>query len=225
MPRDAGAASGLRSVCRPMLLVGACLVLGPRPAIGQAVAEPPASPDGPAAQTLRDDRWSIALGIPDGGGSELGLWRMVGARTNLGLQAGYRWTDDEHEGNDRDQERIDWSISLSPTLQRYLRVRGSVSPFVLVRAEFSVSRSEIGSVSPAGGSYHQRTSRAIGARVGLGAEWIPLPDVGIGGHTGLRFSHAWTDEETTGSDGLLEFEGTNSRAATFVSALTLRIFF
>lgn len=225
MSCDVGVASGLRSMWRPMLLVMIGLASGPRSAVGQGVADAPTSSDGPAAQTVRDDRWSIALGIPNGGGSELGLWRMVGTRTNLGLQVGYRWADDEVEGDEREQERLDWAISLSPTLQRYLFVRGSVSPFVLLRAEFSVSRSEAASVSPAGASYHQRTSRTVGARIGLGAEWIPLPDIGIGGHTGLRFSHAWSDEQATGPGDVLEFDGSSSRAATFVSALTLRIFF
>jgi hypothetical protein len=83
----------------------------------------------------------------------------------------------------------------------------------------------LASVTPAGASYSLRTSRALGARAGIGAEWIPLPDIGIGGHTGLRFSHAWVDQEGPGATGPVEFEGTSSLAATFVSALTLRIFF
>lgn len=220
-----GIARRLRPAARTALVVTVCLAFGHRPAMGQADAEPSAGSADPAAQTLRDDRWSIALAIPNGGGSELGLWRMIDERTNLGLQVGFRWTDDESAGDDREQERITWSISLSPTIQRYLFLRGNVSPFVLARAEFSVTRFEALSASPVGAAYSLRTSRAVGARAGIGAEWIPLPDVSIGGHTGLRVSHASVDEEATISTGLAEFEGTNFLAATFVSALTLRIFF
>lgn len=225
MASGEGVADCLRPAARMALVVTACLAFGHRPAIGQAESEDQAEPNGPAAETLRDDRWSIALAIPHGGGSELGLWRMVGERTNFGLQVGFRWADDESEGDDREQERLDWAISLSPTVQRYLFVRGSVSPFVLVRAEVALSRAEALSVSPAGGSLSRLTSRTLGVRAGLGAEWIPLPDVSIGGHTGVRFSHAWVDQEATSSGGLVEVEGTSGRAATFVSALTLRIFF
>lgn len=132
--------------------------------------------------------WGLTAALPDGGGNTFGLWRMIGARTNLGFEADYRYTRAEDDastpqlGPDLVARRS--RIVLGPTVKRYLRERGPVAAYVRASAAWGWSDDEL--ERPAGGAVERDTKETTQLyRVALGADWFPFPELAIGAFTGI----------------------------------------
>ncbi|MDT8437356.1 MAG: hypothetical protein RRA92_11455 [Gemmatimonadota bacterium] len=176
------------------------------------------------SETLQPGRWSLGLEIPDGGGSRIGLWHMSGARTNLGLQVGVQWSDSEDSQDEggSSSEFAGWSISVEPTLQRYLSTSEVVVPFLLFGVDFGIGQSRQRLLAPDRPRESLRTHYSLGARAGVGAEWFPLSRMSVGGHTGVRISYRSDDTEDT---LLSDRSGHTGSLRTFVSGILLRLYF
>lgn len=191
------------------------------PAAGQdAPADSAAAPNG-----LRRGAWSLSFTSPGSGErGELGAWRMVGERTNLGITLGVaaytRERDNEGE-EQRDQEETGADFQLGLAARRYLTTARAVAPFLHGRV-FAATLSQ----ERDGPGFEDRVNGAsVGAEVGVGAEWFPVRQFSVAGHTGFRaaLSHYEQDldvpEEETG------YDATVTSLNTFTSALSLQIYF
>jgi len=164
------------------------------------------------SRAIQKGRYSVALSLPDGGGTSFGIWKMIAARSNLGLTLGInhefrRATDGPDTLRDESGGGF-WSVSFGPSLKRYLVVHRSVSPFLL------------GSLS---GSYLWSKGlyrRAATLAWGLGADWTPLESMSIGGSTGISWTEAMESRSDFGAPKL-----STSTFNTLASALTLHLYF
>jgi hypothetical protein len=176
------------------------------------VATSPARADQTDSRAIQKGRYSLAFSLPDGGGSTVGIWKMVTARSNLGLTLGIN-----HEfrrgttGPDTMRSEFGsgfWSFSFGPSLERYLVVRRDVSPFLLASLEGTYGWSR--------GVY----DRAATLEWGVGADWTPLESMSIGGATGI----SWTESMESRSDSGASKES-HSSFNTVSTSLTLRLYF
>jgi hypothetical protein len=164
------------------------------------------------SRAIQKGRYSLALTLPDGGGTSFGVWKMITTRSNLGLTLGINHEFRRStEGPDTLRDEFGsgfWSFSFGPSLERYLVVRRSVSPFVF------------GSLS---GSYLWSKGlyrRAATLAWGLGADWTPLESVSIGGSTGISWTEAMESRSDFGAP-----KQSSSSFNTMASALTLHLYF
>jgi hypothetical protein len=184
-----------------------------------STAPPP--PNGP-----RKGAWSlsfVAPGYTGGERAEVGVWEMVGSRTNLGvtLEVGVFGTD--RDGDGEDQTQASTSLGLGFNVRRYLASGRAVVPYLQGRAfgRGSYSRRD----GSSGGEDVFSTSTA-GVEGVLGAEWFALRHVSFSGHTGARFSATRQRQQAEDAQGN-EFHSTTRDVGfqTFTSALSLQIYF
>ena len=172
----------------------------------------PAQAEEGDSRAIQRGRYSLAFTLPDGGGASFGVWKMISARSNLGLNLGIN-----HEFRNTtagpDTMRFHygtgfWSFSFGPSLKRYIAIHRSVSPYLLGSLEGLYRWSK-----------HTYT-RAATLQAGLGADWTPLESISIGGSTGI----GWTESVTSHSDFGASKESASS-FNTLATSLTLHLYF
>jgi len=169
-----------------------------------------------ASRAIAKGRYSLAFSLPEGGGAQFGVWKMISDRSNLGVNLGidHRF-DEETWGPDSARSRagnLFWTFSLQPSLKRYMFVRDPVSPFLALALKGSYGWNESGP--------YRRFTRSATLSAGLGADWAPLRDVTIGGSAGLE----WTEGMSQRND----FEATKDKSSVFgtkTGSLTLHLYF
>lgn len=176
----------------------------------------PASGQGGPSRAIEKGRWSIAFTLPEGGGSAIGVWKMISSRTNLGVNLGIGHQFDlRTSGPDsarRESGGTFWRFSIEPTIKRYLILRESVSPFVLGALKGSYGWIDYGN--------HEEFSRSATLSAGLGVDWSPLRAMSIGASTGIE----WTESMTSVND----YEAPKFRVSEFntaTTALILQLYF
>ena len=166
-------------------------------------------------------RWSVALGLPSGGGVLLGVWWRPSARINLGLTLGA-----ELSGQDEEDESIGtgvasinrFDIQLTPSMRVYVGGARSVMPFLLVRAGVRFSGADTRGF---GGGISESDTRILLAGGALGAEWFPVSAVSFSAWTGLQMSHL--SRSSLSANRRTETRSTT--VATLTSALTFQLYF
>ena len=142
-----------------------------------------------SAQSVPDPgSWFLTAALPDGGGNEMGIWRLLGERTGLGFEVDFRYTRTEDSATSQnlgpDAVNRRFSFVLGPTLKRYLAVGERIAPYV--RASVAIGWSDEQLERPPSGQVERDTTDRIRLfRLAVGADWFPFPDVGIGIFTGL----------------------------------------
>lgn len=186
------------------------------PALAQD-ADPDDAPNG-----LRKGAWSLSFTSPGSSErAELGAWRMVSDRTNLGVTVGFARTSREREQEDPDAtfEETGTELQLGLAARRYLSQLRSASPYLQGRLFGSLS-----TVDHEGDLEDRAEGRSLGGELALGAEWFPVRQLSVSGHTGLRVVGSWFEQEATDPLGQ-RVETTASTIASFTSALSLSIYF
>jgi hypothetical protein len=162
--------------------------------------------------TIVKGRRSVSFSLPDGGGGRLGVWKMISARSNLGMNLRIDHEMDKRTVGPDSMRREDgfwyWDIGLGPSLKRYLLLRPTVSPFLLGEFEASYRWTS--------GTY-ERGGDLTG---GLGADWTPLEWISIGGATGFTWHESMRRYSGSGAP-----KESNSRFNTMTSRLTLHLYF
>jgi len=177
----------------------------------------PAFAEDNAARTIEKGRWSLAFSLPDGGGAQFGVWKMVSGRSNVGINLGVdHLYEEETWGPDSARsgyaQAYFWTFSLQPSIKRYLFLRERVSPFVSAALQGSYGWRNSGRVKV--------FTKSATLSAGLGADWTPLRDVSIGASTGLE----WTEGMSSANDFLATKEKT-SIFDTHTGSLTLHLYF
>jgi len=168
------------------------------------------------SRAIAKGRWSLAFALPDGGGSQFGVWKMVSGRSNLGLNLGIDHSFDvETWGPDSARSRsgsVYWTFSLQPSMKRYLFVRDPVSPFLSIALKGSYGWNESGPF--------RRLSRSATLSAGVGADWTPLRDLSIGASTGIEWTEGMVSEnDPDATKNMFSLFGTRT------GSLTLHLYF
>ena len=192
-----------------------------------AVRAAPAQEVVSARNALREGAWSLSFGLPFGGGGPepgagLGAWRMVSARTNLGVEVDAYFERAELEDPaGRERERETARAALSVAARRYLDRSRAVAPFLTTRAGAGLFRDAIGGDDTAG----TVVARGWGADVrgGAGVEWFPARSVSVSGSTGVGIG--FDRSRSRGGPEPGEAESTTFSVGTFTTELGFRIYF
>jgi hypothetical protein len=208
-----------------LFLTAAAAVLLAAPARAQEA--PADTTAGDPTYGPRKGAWSLSFTAPGyalGERVELGVWEMVGARTNLGLTLEVAVYGGERDGDGGgDQDLANTSVGLGLNARRYLAMSRPVMPYLQGRVFGRGSYSRREGDGPAKDVNRVATAGVEGV---LGAEWFPVRHVSLSGHTGLRFSRTTQDQEVQDPQGN-EYEVSTREMGfqTFTSALALQIYF
>ena len=202
-------------------LVSLALVpIVPMPALGQE--DPPPLP-------LPVGAWSLSFSLPSGGGASLGVWKLVGPRTNIGLDLGIRTassSDNVRFDDGRPEQEFnstDVGFAIEPSVRQYFTAYRTLAPYIhgnLLLAYSSVDAETV--------ELQQTTERKTyqyGIGLGIGVEWAPLERFSIGGHTGIRVSYLDRSSVNSSPAGTSRSNGSATAFDTFVSALVLQLYF
>lgn len=202
------------------------------PALAAALAaapvraqDAPADSAPPPPNGLRQGAWSLTFQFPTVGGGELGelgAWKMVDARTNLGISLSATLTDRSRETDGHEDSEVHTSVALGLNARRYAATARRVAPYVQARL--------------AAGRGHTRrtgdgvdgTVRAVfaSATAAAGAEWFPTPQFSVAGHTGVTVFASRRTYDGTGAQGdEREARDRDLSLDTLTSTLSLRIYF
>lgn len=170
-----------------------------------------------ASAPMTTGKWSLALALPSGGGGSMGLWRMVGDRTNLGVELTPGWNHYRRSYTEGSLAQEVWNVRLSPIVQRYLSVNRRVAPFM--RGGIELGLGYTGTAGVAGGG-HSANRYHLGASIALGVECFALADISVNGYTGSHIGFDWDAESGSSSN-----RGHTLDLGTFMSSIILRIYF
>lgn len=215
------------SPMRLRLLAATAAVVIASPALAQDVPAP--TDTTPAPNGLRQGAWSLSFSAPGYSGSgeraELGVWEMVGARTNLGLtlEVNVYGRDREGEEQGADQTEASTSLQLGANVRRYVSTTRVVAPYVQGRVfgrGFYTRRDGLG---------YDETLRGVsgGLEGAVGVEWFPVRQFSVAGHTGARMliGRLEQDLENPDDDNERRSEYRDVNFQTFTSALSVQIYF
>jgi hypothetical protein len=168
------------------------------------------------SRAIQKGRYSLAFSLPDGGGGQLGVWKMVSGRSNLGVNLGIdhsRQTTTIGPDSFRQGEVSQyWTFSIEPSLERYVSLERDVSPYVFAALQGSYGWTE--------GFFPKSYTRSATLSLGLGADWTPLESISIGAATGIRWRESMRSESATDAPK----EG-GSQFGTVSTSLTLHLYF
>ena len=166
------------------------------------------------AQTLRPagldpGQRAIEIALPDGGGTDVGLWWVKSPRTQVGLTGTVSYNSSE-AGTGESQNS--WTVLIGPGIRRAVAVSLPIVPFWRADAQFGVG----------GGSGTTPDLILLSASAGFGADWFPFERISIGGHMGLRTSYVRQTSDIPAGGSSTQ---SSVNVGTFRSGLTLRLFF
>jgi hypothetical protein len=145
------------------------------------------------------------------GDTQVGGWKMVSDRTNLGLAVGL---EVGRTGGDVEGSRT--SVAVAPSLKRYGDPVGPVAPYLFGSLPLGLERR-----SADRADVNERVLR-LGGALGVGLDWFPVRGVSLGSHVGVNARREW--ERTSSGEGASS-EVTYTVAGTFSSGLNLHIYF
>lgn len=178
-----------------------------------------------APNGLRPGAWSLSFASPGSGErGELGAWRMAGPRTNLGLTLAVYVNDRDRQdegGNEAEFQDEVTGVELGAAARRYLVLTRSVAPYVQGRLFASATSQR----RDGPGFEENGSGAAAGAELAVGAEWFPVRQFSVSGHTGVRASVGRVEQDVSSPQGEGGYDATEITLGTFTSALSLRIYF
>lgn len=185
----------------------------------------PADSAPPPPNGLRQGAWSLTFQFPTVGGGELGelgAWKMVDARTNLGIGLSATLIDRNRETDGREDGEVHTSVALGLNARRYLSTAQRVAPYV--QARLAAGRGH----TRRNGEGLDATLRTVfaSATAAAGAEWFPTPQFSVAGHTGVSVFASRRRYDGTGAQGdEHEARDRDLSLDTVTSTLSLRIYF
>ena len=165
--------------------------------------------DGREAPAFVGD-YVLSFQLPDGGGPGVGLGFQATTRTRLQFSVRGQWSqvETENQASGTDHSVRNWNVEAGPEIRIYGLQNRRVLPF------FHLAGS---------GGYGESVSGAsqtiIRGELGFGAEWFPLPSIGISGQTGLGVARLRNEQSDPGP------RVTTLQAELFRSALSLNLYF
>ena len=198
-------------------------------ALVSTVATPARAQEDSRTLPLPAGAWSLSFSLPSGGGASLGIWKLVGPHTNIGLDLGIRTssTSDNVRFDDGRPEQefnsTDVGFAIEPSIRQYITAYRTLAPYVHGNLVFAYTSVDAETVE-----LQQTTERKTyqyGIGLGIGVEWAPLERFSVGGHTGVRFSYLDRSSVNSSPAGTSRSDGSATTFDTFVSALVLQLYF
>jgi hypothetical protein len=131
---------------------------------------------------------SIVLDV--GGNAQIGFWTRSSDRTDLGLDLLFDGIFGESGS------RV--AVGITPSLKRYLSSEGALAPYTYLGIPLSYARIDNNNT---GAPDTTDDTYSVGGLIGFGLEWLPIRQVSIGGHVGLR-AYYYDQSGTEGTFGL-----------------------
>jgi hypothetical protein len=184
-----------------------------RPAHAQETVEAPAA--------LAPGKHAFSFDIPQSGGAAIAGWANLTARTQLGLRLSGNLQRQHLDISDSTERNATFGDAhMGVELRRFLPRSATVAPFLS------------GSLSAGGGNERQDDSQVtlrtsywdVGAGVGGGVEWFPLPSISVGGRLGLDFGYRHLHQGDDFGEGHQAL-GNVFFISTGTSSLALKIYF
>lgn len=191
---------------------------------GSASAQDPEN----ALDALMPGRRSFAFSahaLENGGQAGIGFWRVVTPDRARGLllNVSSQVTHFGSENGFTPASDAQVSVTLGPRTRRYVRTATALLPFLESGLDLGVGYSlREGGGSPS--SMHT-WSPTLGATAGGGAQWFPLRRLSLAGQAGLRASVSYLHSSQSGGVTSSSSNGWGASVTTFISALTLQIYF
>jgi hypothetical protein len=193
-----------------------------------------------AAQGARDTTDALVPGrraysftartLERGGDAGFGVWRVVSPDRSRGLLiniSGHVNHGDMEEGPfaTGTNSGAGVSIDLGPRARRYVARSGPLAPFVEsgmdVGVAYDWSQGNGGGSSQSSHSWSPR----LGGMLAAGAEWFPLRRLSVAGETGFQANVSYLRRSVSGGASAGHDSEWASSLNTFISALTLQLYF
>lgn len=164
----------------------------------------------PAAAQL-PEQGARSLRLSSSGDTQVGAWKMVSARTGLGLEAGVALGRESRD----DEDGTYWGLTAAPSFKRYGAPVGPFAPYLFGSVPLGLERTG----HPTGST---RTGWTVGGALAAGLDWFPVPRASVGAHAGVEVLR----ESQSFDDGPVSGPGARSTVfGTFGSGLSLHIYF
>ena len=181
-------------------------------------------PGGVHAQAPEQGTWSVGLPLfTENVGSVLNAGFMATSRLHVGLEVNLQAAEVEQDVNrptlgfNSKVETKDFAFG--PVLKWYGSGVGPVTPFLRLRGLIGWGSEQI---TIEGQPFRETDTSILAAALAIGAEWFPIRQLSLSGHTGFDYTHQ-TLERLDFDGDLIERTGTNF--GTFRSALTVTFYF
>ncbi len=191
-----------------------------------ALAAPAAAPTpGDTLPTLMPGRRAYSFSVrdlKDGAQTTFGIWRVQAPDRSRGLLldlAAMVAHVKDAAGSSTTLTQL--AIGLGPRFRRYVATGGPVAPFLESGLDVGLGYSRN---SFEGGS-SQSWAPNVGARLAAGAEWFPLRRVSVGAETGLQGVVSYLHNSTSTPPSPVSSDVWSVGLTSFVSALTLQLYF
>lgn len=172
-----------------------------------------------APEPFGDGAWSVQAAVLGAEEPEIGVARQLGHRTQVGLNVGLIFQEQEE---DEDAGRFDRltrnEVTIRPELRRYVGVTEEVAPFVGASVGVTFLWASTFVQLADGASRRLELDETVYApRLSAGVEWFPADRLSAGGAAGLRLRVGDGEREAAEIDEM-EF-------STFTGAALLRFYF
>lgn len=182
------------------------------------------SPERVEAQAPERGSWSIGLPLlTENVGSVLNVGFMATSRLQVGLEVDLQAAEAEQDVNrptlgfNSTLESTD--IAVGPTLRWYGSGVGPVVPFLRFRGLYGWGKEKI---TIGDEPFRETDTRVLAGSLSIGAEWFPIRQLSVSGHTGLEVSRSTFEREDFDGDLI---EQTRNQTGTFRSALAVHFYF
>lgn len=193
-----------------------------------ALAAPARAQEAPAdtlpPNSLQPGTWSLSFQAPGysgGGTADVGAWRMVSPRTNLGVSLGLGLTTEDRDGDVNPGTVHEATARLGLNVRRYMAPEREVTPFLLAGVAGYASRARY---QTPGRKLRERAYGAS-AEAGLGVEWFPVRRFSVAGSMGLSLTASRARREAENPDGERDDRAWLLDLRTSTSRLSVQIYF
>jgi hypothetical protein len=197
------------TTCRTLIAVAMLLAVG-----GELRAQAPGAPE-----ALTPARRSIAVAPLYGGGGELALWRVRSETLNRAVAARVVVAGHAASSEGWEHSALITELALGMLWRRYAGFESAVIPFVQTGAWVEGGYSRGSSTAPGMGAHERETVHGgLRGSAALGAEWFVHPRVSLSAHTGVT-------ARVGVENGSRDFRSVNALATTFLSGVSLQLYF
>ena len=161
------------------------------------------------------ERGARSLQLSPVGDTQVGVWKMVPERANLGVDVAVALTRVGNGGDGGDDLSF-VGFTAAPSLKRYGAPLGRFAPYLFASVPLGLQRGELGGDADQDGW-------TVGGALAAGLDWLPVRGVSLGAHAGVRASYGSSSFGRPA--GQPDVEDATTTFGTFGSGLSLHIYF
>ncbi len=194
------------------------------------LAAPAAAQSGDTIAALTPGRRAYSFNgrsLEYGAAGAFGIWRVLAPDRSRGWVLDIGGSANHTALRDSISSSTTWSagvaVEVGPRFRRYLAAPAPVAPFLEtgLNGGLSYSRNTDDDLQTTAHVW----SPSVGASLGVGAEWFPLRRISLAAQTGLQGTLAYRHASYSNFSSSSRSETWNATLQTFISALTVQLYF